>query len=276
MSETHKKDFSNWLIVSDVDGTLHNKLRRLPKNNLEEITRFTHELKGNFTLGSGRNIETLRKPYSKLPISCPAIIYNGAGIYDYKKEDFISYHPIGEKGIEIVHAVMEKFPQIEIEICTKRENYILNAKIFAPVMAKFDIIKYNRYRDFESVPKNDWAKVVFLGFPWQIKKLKKYLYDIKNPDVTFMSSSIVTFELLDYGVNKGSAVLELADLLGIDRKNTGAIGDYFNDYEMLKHVGVPAACGQAPRGMHEIAKFHACHCNKGSVADFLRYIEANY
>lgn len=276
MTAKGKKDFSNWLIVSDVDGTINSKYRRLPKVNFKEIKKFTQELKGNFTLASGRNVITLQKIYKRLDLDLPAIIYNGAGIYDYKKEEFLSFHPIDENGIEIVRLVTKKFPHIEIEICTKSKDYLINPGIFALSTAIFDLVPFKSCKKFEELPKQDWAKVVFFGSPWQINKLKKFLYDIKNPGVTFMSSSVVSFELLAADVNKGTAVLELADLLGIDRENTGAIGDYFNDYEMLKHVAVPAACGQAPKGMHEIAEFHACHCNKGSVADFLRYIETNY
>ena len=65
-------------------------------------------------------------------------------------------------------------------------------------------------------------------------------------------------------------------MYGIEKAHTAAIGDYFNDYEMLKTVGLPACCGQAPKEMHAIAKFHACHCNKGAVADLLEYIMYDY
>ena len=51
-----KTDFSDWLIVSDVDGTLNTKLRMLPERNLKAITHFVEDLGGNFTLASGRNI----------------------------------------------------------------------------------------------------------------------------------------------------------------------------------------------------------------------------
>ena len=88
-----------------------------------------------------------------------------------------------------------------------------------------------------------------------------------------MSSSIVSFEMLAENVNKGTSVLKVAQMLGIEQKYTAAIGDYFNDYAMLKAVGLSACCAQAPKEMHEIADFHACHCNKGAVADLLEYIE---
>ena len=78
--------------------------------------------------------------------------------------------------------------------------------------------------------------------------------------------------MLNEGVHKGTGVMKIAELYGIKRSHIAAIGDYFNDYDMLKTVGLPACCGQAPKAMHEIAKFHACHCNKGAVADLLEYI----
>lgn len=82
-----KTDFSDWLIVSDVDGTLNTKLRMLPERNLKAITHFVEDLGGNFTLASGRNISSLRKHYERLPIkSTPAVVLNGAGIYDYEHE----------------------------------------------------------------------------------------------------------------------------------------------------------------------------------------------
>lgn len=44
MSEKQiKTDFSDWLVVSDIDGTLNNKLRRLPKKNYDAINEFVVE-----------------------------------------------------------------------------------------------------------------------------------------------------------------------------------------------------------------------------------------
>ena len=42
-------EFSKWLVVSDIDGTLIDKLHRLPARNIEAITDFVKK-GGNFTL----------------------------------------------------------------------------------------------------------------------------------------------------------------------------------------------------------------------------------
>ena len=64
----------------------------------------------------------------------------------------------------------------------------------------------------------------------------------------------------------------LAEKLGIERSHVAAIGDYYNDWDMLKTVGLPACAGQAPKPIHEICKYEACHCNRGCVGDLLEYI----
>ena len=57
-----QKDFSNWLVVSDIDGTLNNKARKLPRRNYDAIQAFT-EAGGNFTLASGRLTSSLKRNY---------------------------------------------------------------------------------------------------------------------------------------------------------------------------------------------------------------------
>lgn len=277
MNTQSKTDFSDWLVASDIDGTLNNKLRRLPKRNYERICEFVQEKKGHFTLASGRNISSMRAPFENLPIaSTPAVLLNGAGIYDYEHEKMLRFHAINPAGYELVCAVMKKFPTVEVEILTSNSAYAVNARIFANVMLRADDLPHRKFKKISEVPPDDWGKVIFLGMPPLIAAVKKYLLSIADPNVNFMSSSVSSFEMLEKGIHKGVGVMEIAKLYGIERAHTAAIGDYFNDYEMLKTVGLPACCGQAPKKMHEIAKFHACHCNRGAVADLLEYIMYDY
>lgn len=277
MNTQAKTDFSDWLVASDIDGTLNNKLRRLPKRNYERICEFVQEKKGRFTLASGRNVSSMRAPFQSLPIvSTPAVLLNGAGIYDYEHEKMLRFHAINPAGYELVRAVMKKFPTVEVEILTSNSAYTINARIFANVMLRADDLPHRKFKTVSEVPPDDWGKVIFLGMPPLISAVKKYLLSIADPNVNFMSSSVSSFEMLEKGIHKGVGVMDIAEMYGIKHSHTAAIGDYFNDYEMLKTVGLPACCGQAPKKMHEIAKFHACHCNRGAVADLLEYIMYDY
>lgn len=271
------KDFSNWLVVSDIDGTLNNKIRQLPKRNLEAINRFVLECGGHFTLASGRNVESMRKHFQKLPIAnTPAVVLNGAGVYDYSQEKMLHFTPINQHAVDVAFDIYKKFPSVEIEVLTDTTIYTLNSKIFAPVMYRADKLHHKSCKRVEDMPRENWGKVIFLGMPTLISRIKKYALSLEDTHANFMSSSISSFEMLNEGVHKGTALLKIAEMYSIDYEHTAAIGDYFNDYDMLKTVYLSASCGQAPKELKAITKYHACHCNKGAVGDLLEYIMNEY
>ena len=65
------------------------------------------------------------------------------------------------------------------------------------------------------------------------KDLEGITYDF---DVSYSSNRYIEFN--HQGVNKGQGLKKLAELLGIDMKETIAIGDNFNDLSMIKVAGL--------------------------------------
>ena len=270
----NNKSLSNWLIASDIDGTLNNKFRRLPKRNELAINEFV-SAGGHFTLASGRNPQSMEKHFRRLPIAgTPAVVINGAGLYDFEKNEMIYFSAMSKEGMRLAIEAAKRFPAVDVIVVAKDMIYVTGIGYFGRFFVAADKLKHRCIKNIEDVPKKDWGKVIFSGLPTDISKVKKHFTSMDDPDLTLMSSSIASFEILARNTNKGTALLKLADILGIDKSHVGAIGDYFNDFDMLKCVGVPACCGQAPRELKEISEFVACHCNKGAVADFLEYIEA--
>lgn len=269
------KTFENWLVVSDIDGTLNNKFRKLPKRNYEAIKKFT-DLGGNFTLASGRLQSSLGRNYNRITPNQPAIVLNGAGIYDYNKKEMIWRSTIGEKGQNFVRRIADEFDEIfksvDIGVYFDDYVYIVKSGLLSKGTMYFDKAEHEIVRSIDDVPKEGWMKVIFWSNPVTMSKLHELVERLPNPDVNFMSSSLWSFEMLQKDTHKGVGIMKLADMLGIDKSHVAAIGDYYNDWDMLKTVGLPACAGQAPSSIHKICKFEACHCNKGCVADLLDYI----
>lgn len=272
-----QKDFSRWLVVSDIDGTLNNKLRKTPKVNTEAIDRFVHSYGGKFTLASARNVQSLRPHYNRLPdVKTPAIVLNGAGIYDFEKEKMIWFNPIPESGAEAVRKAMARFPTLEIGIFTDDMIYLVGARILSPIMMKLDNLTHKRVKSLDEVPHGKWGKVIFFCGPWFKKRIKAYVEGIIGDELRSIDTTSLSFDIVSSTTNKGNAVMALAELLDIPEDNIGAIGDYYNDLDMLRRVRHPACCSQAPEEIHQVCEFHACHCNEGAVADFINYLEKNY
>ena len=103
-----KQLYKDWLVASDIDGTLNSKLRTLPKINKKTIDRFMAG-GGNFTLASGRPIRSLARAYRRVSPNCPAIILNGSGIYDFNKHELIWKSTVSAEGREFVKQMRKKY-----------------------------------------------------------------------------------------------------------------------------------------------------------------------
>lgn len=275
MTNTDKK-LSNWLIASDIDGTINDKARRLVKRNYDAIHKYIDEYGGNFTLASGRSPDSMRKHFKRLDIADgKAIVINGAGIYDFAKEEMIWSDPLNEHCIDIVRKTVKKFPFLAFQVISDKVVYLFRPTPSARILAVNAQYPIKYFYNFDKIPKENWYKVIFTGFPTEMKMTARFVESLSNTTENLMFSSAWSYEMVNETTNKGKAVLKLAEMLGVDKEHTAAIGDYFNDYEMLKHVGLPACCGQAPLGMKKIAKLVTCHCNHGAVADLIEYIIGN-
>ena len=94
-------------------------------------------------------------------------------------------------------------------------------------------------------------------------------------DVAFCRSSPFFLEMLPRGAQKGSGLVELAQIMGISVFQTVAIGDYYNDLEMLQQAGIAATVAAAPEDIKRICRLVVGECDNGAVADLIEYLENN-
>lgn len=271
------KDYSHWLLVSDIDGTLNNNLRQTPAVNTQAIDDFVHSKGGNFTLASARNVQSLRPHYHKLPdVGTPAIVMNGAGIYDFTQEKMLWFNPVAPSAAEVIKYTMKKFLHIEVGIFTDNMIYLVRSRVLSPVMMSLDSLTHKKVRSLDEVPVGNWGKVIFFCLPGMKKKVRDYALSISDNNLAYIDTTAFSFDMVNSTTNKGNAVLKLAKILDINENNIAAIGDYYNDLDMLRAVKHPACCKQAPDEIHKVCEYTACHCNDGAVADFINYIYKTY
>lgn len=271
------KSLSGWLLASDIDGTINDKGRRLVKRNYDAVQKYINEFGGNFTLASGRSPNSMRKHFKRLDIpDGKAIVINGAGIYDYAQEKMIWSSPLNDRCIEMIRKTAKKYPTISFQVISDEYVYIFRPTISSRILAINAKLPIKYYYSFDAIPKEHWYKVIFTGLPPALKLVNKYILSMSETTENLMFSSAWSYEVVNEDTNKGKAVLKLAEILGVDKEHTAAIGDYFNDYEMLKNVAFPACCGQAPGEMKKISKLVTCHCNHGAVADLIEYMIINF
>ncbi len=118
------KRFDDYLIVTDLDGTLYKRQNDIPKVNIEAIDRFT-SLGGKFAVATGRGIEAARFITEAINIPDPIIVNNGHAIYDYNAEKIVFNIYLPDESKDFTAMIMDKFPTVGVEVYSDRDLYII-------------------------------------------------------------------------------------------------------------------------------------------------------
>ncbi|MCL2023612.1 MAG: HAD family hydrolase [Oscillospiraceae bacterium] len=265
---------ADWLCASDVDGTLQTGLLGyMPRVNRVAIERF-RALGGKFTIASGRSPASVGKVMTRLKLEdTPAVVLNGGGVYDCAKKQFLRFTPIPDAGVDWAMETLNYFPRIQFQMYLEQEIHIYNPGWHSMTVAKHGYTPFFAHKNFKDVPKEGWGKAIFFGHKKDVLALKQYCYSLVDAPVHFMESSNYSFEILAPNTHKGTALLQLAEILGIDPKNTAAIGNYDNDTGMIQTAALTASTRNAPRSFRAKAEHVVRRDRKGAVAEFLGIIE---
>jgi Cof subfamily protein (haloacid dehalogenase superfamily) len=85
-------------------------------------------------------------------------------------------------------------------------------------------------------------------------KASRWSGDCECVCTEYPARDLSILDLLPPGVSKGSALERLAARLGVDRKETMAIGDNWNDVDMLEWAGQGVMMGNAAQELRTMAK----------------------
>lgn len=233
------KKFEGILFVSDIDGTLLRNDKSISEENVKAIEYFKSE-GGIFTIITGRTptgaVGIVEAVKPNAPFGCG----NGGGIYDYRNGKFLFTVDISRSVLDLVEYVDKNLPDAGIEIITHKNVY------FCKPNAATERHKMNENLPFlnchYSEVKEPIAKILFAveGETAMLNLVDMLSNHPLSNVFDFVRSDDEYYEILPKGVNKGILVEKLAEILGISKEKTIAIGDNDNDVAMLKnaHIGI--------------------------------------
>jgi Cof subfamily protein (haloacid dehalogenase superfamily) len=264
---------SDFLIMSDVDGTLLPfGASGVPERNLEALRRFTGK-GGRFGIATGR-AKTSTEPFVRsLPVNAPCVIYNGGGLYDYDSQEFLMQIYLPEKIKEDIARLKEALPSVPIVVVC-RDDYLHVNKDTTP-----EVFSVDRKKQFDSVPLDEiaaepWNKAVFLVPEDDSAAFDDYIAKQSYEGVRIVRTTGTLVELLPENSNKGAAIERLVALGYAKRECIAAIGDYYNDIEMIRLAGIGATTAEAPDDIKAEADFITGPSTGGAVADLVEYLES--
>jgi len=263
---------SELVIMSDVDGTLLD-LRHggvpIP-NNIVALERFVAK-GGRFAIATGRSSWYTRPLAEVLPVNFPCIVYNGGAIYDYQKEEYLSKLLLPNVAEEYAKEIHKAFPDCGV-IFADHSSYL---DIDGIAKEKYASSYTNALLQPAGIyeVKGPYFKIFFVAPPERSELIYEYAKQSSFSGVRFVFSDKWMLEMLPEGSSKGAAIEKLEEIFGVKRENFIAIGDYYNDVEMIKCAGIGVTLSDAPEDIKSIAQMIVRPCLEGSLADLVERLE---
>lgn len=266
--------FEGCLLACDIDGTLMENGYINPKN-IERIEFFMSQ-GGIFSISTGRSVCAIGSVIEKLVRISPSVVSNGCMIYDYENQEILHQEILPKEDHIIANDVLLSGIHVGIEVHAGKRVFTLKPTAESDDHQQYEglettIVSYDEIKDL------DWNKVLFaLDSMDDLDDLKKVIFNRENNSLFISTAAFLGgrmrnyYEQLPKGVSKATAIKKLCSLFNVN--HSYAIGDYYNDVEMLKNAEICAVPNGSPDDIKAFANYITVDCDDGAVADFIDYL----
>ena len=259
------------LLVVDIDGTiagLSNTIREPVKQAI-----LTAESRGvKVAVATGRMYRSALRFHRDIGSTLPLICYQGAWIQDHATQKRLRHLPLSKQtALQLLDYFEEPHlrPLLSIHFYIDDQLYVPEITAATRIYAQRSGIEPMVIKDLRRDLPGEPTKVLALcENPGILDGLLSSMRQRYTPAELYLTRSVATFfEATHPLANKGDAVQYLAEeLLGLQAANVMAIGDNFNDVEMIAYAGVGVAMGNAPDGVKAAADWVAPDVEEDGVA----------
>ncbi|MBQ3151660.1 MAG: HAD-IIB family hydrolase [Clostridia bacterium] len=267
------KKFEKVLLVSDFDGTLNDD-NGAPHQSVYEAVKYFCDNGGLFTLSSGRTYQAMKHYDTVRLFNAPALLCNGSVAYDFAKKEFAFFDGIDKDAVDFIRDIHNKFPDASIEMYAHDATFAINLTEKTERHFTSQSIPFKAIED-PSDADAPWGKVMIGCTHETTAEIQRYIA-ANYADPVFLPTTGSFIEVLKKGVNKGTALLKLADCLSVPHDRAYSIGDGYNDVDML----VAAKAGFVPcNGSQEalrVADYVVRSNNDGAVTHAIEILDSIY
>lgn len=276
--------FDGVLLATDFDDTLvRSNLTSLEKTeessngyhrNLDALNYFIRE-GGRFTVSTGRVLHTFAPHARHFPINAPAVLANGALVYDFKTETELFHALLPADVPSHVTALARQFPPLGFETHLGGMIYVYHPN----EITRRHVRKLAR-PDVE-VPLDQiplpWTKLLLVHENHKLLvEAQQWVLQTWPGVYEAIFSNDRLLELTAAGANKGRGVQQVAELLGISSENIYCIGDNQNDLPMLAVSAIPFAPANCAPTVRDRGAHIVCSCEEGAMADVIEILDKRY
>jgi hydroxymethylpyrimidine pyrophosphatase-like HAD family hydrolase len=281
------------LLALDLDGTLLNSQGKVPEENREAI-RAAEAAGVVVTIATGRRFRDARPVGLELELNGPMITHNGALLKFAETLETVEFSLIDHETVLEVLRVGKGFggdamvstdphgkgtllyDTVSMQNAPLRK-YLYWARTLHGDRAENSVVHVERLEDV--VGGSDVIHISFSGGCEAMREMLDVLGDELGETVTILPTiyphlDFTLIDILPPDASKGVGLEKLAASYGLTAENVMAMGDNYNDVEMLDFAGTPVVMGNADPGLLERAEFYTTVSNDehGVAAAIERFI----
>lgn len=254
------------LIAIDVDGTLLNGNHRLTRAVIEAV-REAAASGAEIVLATGRGPTNSIPLLEEIGLQGTLITHNGAATVESEGRRVLHSFSIPPGAMER-YIVYCRENGVHFDLNTAFEMYCESSTPEADEMyGHYRVMPIRRLPDDPLPP--DLVKFTAFGSKELMDRVQRE-WEAWDSPLKRIRSGDWFIDVQQADVNKGSALRRLAALRGIDRSRIMAVGNYYNDIDMLRFAGLGIAMGNSPDEVKRAADAVTLTNDEDGVAHAIR------
>jgi Cof subfamily protein (haloacid dehalogenase superfamily) len=251
------------MIAIDVDDTLLND-----KMQISEATRIAIAAARDqgvlVTLATGRMFASAQKIAKQLGFNVPIITYQGSLVKNLFDEKVLYERSVPLEAVQFLYDYAEK-KDLHIQVYNEDKLYVKIDNQRIKDYAAMSNIPYIVAEDFNAFLYKPLTKILYIDDPDRLDVIAMDLQKQIGSLVHITKSKAHFLEFLHPEGTKGHAVKSLAAHYGYDLSEVIAIGDSWNDHEMLEVAGLGVAMNNAVDSLKQVADYITLSNNEDGV-----------
>lgn len=252
------------LIALDLDDTLlKDDLQISPRAKQAIINAVGQGV--HVTLATGRMFQSALPFAEELGLDLPLITYQGA-LVKYPDGRVIYHQPLP---LDLAHELIDFLEPYgyHLNVYIDDELYIAENSPEGGRYAKVVRVPLHVCADLKNEIKKDPTKLLVISDEVKLDKLAEDLRAKYGDTLNITKSKSYFLEIAHAQTGKGRALAELAKSLNIAQESVMAIGDSYNDLDMLEYAGLGVAMENACPSAKKLAQYITKSNNDDGVAE---------